>query len=664
MDSNSNFTDLKYRKDIQVFRGLAVFAVVLYHLNEKLFPLGYLGVDAFFVISGFVMTPLIMSINLVQENHMGRRIFSNLIYFYKKRFFRLAPALATTLIFSAIIVFIAGPISDHQAFARQGIATVLLIGNLSAFRYSGDYFFPNPNPLIHTWSLSVEEQIYIVLPLVLILVHYKKKKSIKKTTKLLLTFITLTSFILFIFPEIFQNVYNYFGIASAKEFSFYLPTTRIWQFALGGLGFLFLHHHLMSRIKLSKKINLVFMILCTLILFGSINVDKTIGSILASSISVIVLIFKSLDSLPKLLCTIFEWLGDRSYSIYLVHVPLIYIMDYSPISPFGNVNNYFKFIVFFTLIIFLGSLQFSQIENRFRRSLNTGKASIFMILFLTTIVPIVFFSSIDRIASNDRSSDQNLPVGSKVTPWAWDKNCQFLSNPDSNVNEPCVYGNSKTGKSLLLIGDSHAATISRSVIKLAKNNDMKTFVFTFQGCGFILNDKYLDPDYSAPYLTQSCLDHNKAIVDFVRLKNPTLIILAHRSSSIMVEPNDSASRSKYNGDLFKSLLKLKKIENNIIVVGSVPEYIDQNSWIQKVFGVKRSIYSNIPFDDNVFWNKSALNNFYYLDTIKIFCTHNVCSNKSSKGWLFQDRDHLSELGGDLLIPELDRFVKNILSEEE
>ena len=167
----------KYRQDIQVLRGLAVLAVVVFHANETLFPLGYLGVDIFFVISGFVVTPLILRI--FSEYEGGESRSSNIRLFYRRRFYRLAPALAVTLIFSVVSIFLFAPISIHERFARQGIATLLLAGNLGAYRYSGNYFSPDPNPLVHTWSLSVEEQIYVFLPLLFLLLLYKRK-NIKK----------------------------------------------------------------------------------------------------------------------------------------------------------------------------------------------------------------------------------------------------------------------------------------------------------------------------------------------------------------------------------------------------------------------------------------------------------------------------------------------------
>ena len=132
------FNEIKYRRDIQVLRGLAVMAVVLFHAEENFFPLGYLGVDVFFVISGFVVTPLILRI--FSEQSIGGRL-SNLRYFYLRRFYRLAPALSVTLAISAIAILLLGYPADHQRFARQGIATLLLMGNLGAYIYIPEIIF-------------------------------------------------------------------------------------------------------------------------------------------------------------------------------------------------------------------------------------------------------------------------------------------------------------------------------------------------------------------------------------------------------------------------------------------------------------------------------------------------------------------------------------------
>jgi len=148
---------LRIRKDIQSLRGVAVIAVVAFHLSEKYFPYGYLGVDVFFVISGYVLTD--QFIRIYQGNKI--EIFTRLLIFFRMRFWRLAPALFVVLLVSTILIFLTVTPSNHTSFSLQGIATIFLVGNLGALKLNGDYFRPDPNPLLHTWSLSVEEQIYI-----------------------------------------------------------------------------------------------------------------------------------------------------------------------------------------------------------------------------------------------------------------------------------------------------------------------------------------------------------------------------------------------------------------------------------------------------------------------------------------------------------------------
>ena len=165
----SSLEKKEYRVDIQSLRGLAVIAVVLFHSSESYFPLGYLGVDVFFVISGFVVTPLIVRVFLSQGTEIHQPL-SKLKEFFIGRFYRLAPAMAVTIVVSSVLIFLFAPVSEHSKFAKQGIASLFLLGNFGAFKYSGDYFSPNPNALVHLWSLSVEEQIYLLIPVILFII--------------------------------------------------------------------------------------------------------------------------------------------------------------------------------------------------------------------------------------------------------------------------------------------------------------------------------------------------------------------------------------------------------------------------------------------------------------------------------------------------------------
>jgi peptidoglycan/LPS O-acetylase OafA/YrhL len=652
--------EIKYRRDLQVLRGLAVLAVVLFHANESYFSLGYLGVDAFFVISGFVVTPLILRIFTDPSN--GGRL-ANLRYFYKRRFYRLAPALAVMLIVSAVTIFLLGPITDQQKFSRQGIATLLLAGNVGAYRYSGDYFSPNPNPLVHTWSLSVEEQIYFSLPLVLMVCLHNRRKH-KKIAVVVIGCLAAISFVSFLFPTILQPLYSRVDIELASQFSFYSPIDRFWQFALGGFAFLILETCQNRMMKVPKGIHLLTVIAIVMVLFSPIHLSLKVSSILISLITVIVIVFKSLEILSEFLIEKLKWFGDRSYSIYLVHMPLLYLAQYSPVTRIGDSENRgFQSIIAVIATMVLGALSYSKIESKYRyigKVSHSSPKTIVVSLMLTLLIPVAIFFCVDRI-NQFEIKNSGLPVPNKILPWNWDKECQFYSPQPKINNKPCQYGNYNSGKSILLIGDSHAASASRAIISLGNSNRMDTFVFTFQGCGFVLSKVDFSPSYSYPYLTSDCIKHNQSILNFVERRKPTIIIYAHRSSSIMVSPNNFRSRTQYNEMVRENLQVLMKANAAVIHIGSTPELRPTRTRIEDGLMSKRK-FSEIPFRDNIFWENNKVTD-YYINTLNIFCPKKVCENNSAEGWLFHDTDHLSEIGAKSLIQELNPFINEILTKK-
>lgn len=229
-----------FRSDIQSLRAIAVLAVIAFHISPRLFPSGYLGVDLFFVISGFVITPLIVKIFHIQPDEKLRfkTLISKLGYFYKRRFLRLSPAAGFTFLISIPVLMVLGDFSLIKRLADQTIASILLLGNYGAYKFSGDYFNPGiPNPFIHTWSLSVEEQFYILFPLLVLLASLI---SFTKSTngiriKILLSVVGIISLLLFIDSNILIPLYSKF-FAVPKSFVFYSPITRLWQFSLGGVA--------------------------------------------------------------------------------------------------------------------------------------------------------------------------------------------------------------------------------------------------------------------------------------------------------------------------------------------------------------------------------------------------------------------------------------------
>jgi hypothetical protein len=310
--------------------------------------------------------------------------------------------------------------------------------------------------------------------------------------------------------------------------------------------------------------------------------------------------------------------------------------------------------------ILFGALSYSKIESKFRNKGKTdylGLKTIAASLAVTLFIPLIILVSLERSTAFPLKNS-GIPVPNKILPWNWDKECQFFS-PQPNINnDPCKYGDFNSGKSILLIGDSHAASISRAIISLGDSNEMNTFVFTFAGCGFVLSDKEFNPSYSYPYLTPDCIRHNQSILNFIQKSKPTVVIYANRSSTTSVSPNNLTSRTQYKEMIATNLKVLMKQNIEIIHIGSVPELLPIVTRVQDWKYVK-SRFANIPFEDNSFWKSNRVTD-YYLDTLDIFCPRKVCRTNSSEGWLFQDAHHLSEIGANKLIPKLNPLIKEIL----
>ena len=235
-----------------------------------------------------------------------------------------------------------------------------------------------------------------------------------------------------------------------------------------------------------------------------------------------------------------------------------------------------------------------------------------------------------------------------------------MMRSNTEIGKPCVYGNHKSTKSILLIGDSHAASNSQAVIAIARTQNVKVSVFTRRSCPFIINTKSFNNDYALPSLNPACLEHNKAVLNYVNSLRPDIIILSMRSSSEYIFPNTDLSRILYNKTILSNISNVKDSKSKVILIGAEPEYNSIETWVGKISGAKGS-YSKIPLADSNFWDNVSLDNFYYMNTVELFCPRGECKNKMGSIWLFNDEHHLSKEGAGMLVPELGSVVDKILN---
>jgi peptidoglycan/LPS O-acetylase OafA/YrhL len=641
----------KYRVDIQVLRGLAVLAVVLFHASEHYFQLGYLGVDVFFVISGMVVTPLMYRI-FTEPAVSGKRI-KNLRFFYVQRIFRLGPALAITLVISTFVIFLLANFSEHQRFARQGIATLFLLGNFGANRYSGDYFSPNPNPIVHTWSLSVEEQIYLFLPL-LFGIAFQFRKNPKLKSQIILSVLFASSLASFLIPTLLNSIYYKVGINPQSGFSFYSPIDRLWQFLLGSFAFFMIERRKKSNLEISTAVQVCLMFALFLILFSPLQLNLRAGSILASLITFAILLFNTLKVLPDLVIKKFSWLGDRSYSIYLVHMPLLYIAKHSPITKLPYVEGRtIQTIIAVAASLFLGALMYSKVENRYR--LNYGidvirKPRISVPLVLVFILPLCLFLAMDVGSRQKYWGLDRSPTKPNYAGFA-DPNCER----DSVAGPPCIYDSGESARTVLLIGDSHAGHISQAVVDAARSVGWKSVIWTHSGCLI-----QLEKAQEGNVLTDLCIENNRLMYKWVKLNKPELVIVSQR-----IMANSSQL------ELRRGLSSLKEATKYVLLVENTPEFpdggefmVNRETIIQAPFKLRKSfkvsemsLENKAASDELATWARS--NDILTLNLSSIFCNASNCTRFSDGYWLYRDTDHLSLEGGSLTKPAFEAFLRKL-----
>lgn len=346
-----NHLDTSYKLHIQSLRAFSVLLVFFYHLKIDFFENGYLGVDVFFVISGYVITQSIYSDYL-----KNKRV--DLKNFYLKRLKRILPNLVFILSVTYLFYLIFGP--PEISLWNDYLSSIFGISNFY-YLYSDKGYFYNifDNPFAHSWSLGVEEQFYLIYPF-LIFIFFKVYKN-KKFFELSLIILILISFASsFIFFKKYPDI------------SFYFSPLRFWELGVGCL-FFFIN----SKILKKRYVAIIFLISLFMIIFTNViqnMILKNLLSVLTAGLFIVS--YKKVKFVENFF---FQYLGKISYSFYLWHLPIIFFLN---IYLSNDV-----YIIFFSLILtfFFSIFTFNYIESFFINSkkIYTSKIILPLILILS-----------------------------------------------------------------------------------------------------------------------------------------------------------------------------------------------------------------------------------------------------------------------------------------
>lgn len=605
---------LAKREDVQHLRALCVFAVVIFHLDSSFLPNGYLGVDFFFVISGFVVWPLMNSC----VTAAGDLDWKKLKAFFRRRIFRLLPALGVVLGLFSLATFLLGMLEDHRSIAAQGIAALLVMANVEAYSQSqGSYFHPNPNPLLHTWSLSAEEQVYLLVATALVL----STLLLKRKVKFLMVHVGILSILI-------ASILRIFEIQQSGAL-FYSPLSRVWEFSLGAVA------SLAAKVKVEGRISVraISITLASFMLIMPIEVGL-IGQILGTCSIAIYLSLGGFRITQKPLNQALNWVGDRSYSIYLLHLPVIYICTRT--YTFDQLNNNIRNLLSLTIMMFLSHLVYKAVEVPYRTKgrIPTTTFSSMKLLICFVLAPLLLMGAL-RVGSVNYYWKFAPPVIQGAIE------CVNVGNQGE-----CESGNIQSKEIFVLVGDSHAAAVSQSFAKAAKSQGVKAVFFSGRGCqilGYRRNQEL--------FPSETCRTYTMKIAEYLSSHQVNRVFVMQRSSSIQ----DNMPASEYRASILEGLRSIKFETNNLTVIGPTPEYqvgFGQGSIKDLVKGEgwqKREKLLDSSFQDDFFYQRTLPKyGIEYLKTTNTFCTNLQCQFLDRGGYFYWDNNHLSLRGADRL----------------
>lgn len=395
-----------YRPEIDGLRALSVLLVIFFHLKFSLFKGGFIGVDIFFVISGY----LISSIILKEINHKS----FNLSVFYLRRIRRILPLLLTVIFFSSLLSFFFLLPFELIDFSISTISSIFFISNFYFWQYSG-YFSPNADtlPLLHTWSLSIEEQYYILYPIILL--FFLKKNNYKKLILFIFSILILSSLLFSQFSGNLKTNFpfyekNFLFFNQSAFASFYLPFGRIWELLLGYFLCIFYPKTMQAK-NINKNI---FSFLGILILiFSLFLLDKNsphpgfVTLIPVVGIALFILYCDSSTILYKLFANKFiVFIGLISFSLYLWHLPIFVFLNISKDNIF-----LLDYIIYFISLFLISFVSWRYLEKPMRNQKIISNKNLFLYLsslYLIIIFIFVLITSTNGFINTYSETDKNL----------------------------------------------------------------------------------------------------------------------------------------------------------------------------------------------------------------------------------------------------------------
>ncbi|MFJ2479734.1 acyltransferase family protein [Pseudomonas sp. NPDC087598] len=633
------------RRDIDGLRALAVIPVVLFHFGFSTFSGGFVGVDVFFVISGFLITGI-----LFREISAQRFSF---IDFWARRARRIIPALTVVMVVTLALGWLLLTAKDYSELGRTVRYQSLFISNILFMREDG-YFQPASDlkPLLHTWSLAVEEQYYIFFPLLMaLLVRYVRH------WRWMLFAVLLVSFGL-----------NIHYIEHKPEFTFFSLPTRAWELLCGAMLAVTPAPKQPVRPWLYQIVGLAGL---TAVLFAVFTFDKSTvfpgWAALLPVLGTTALIWSGAQGASwtarLLSLRVLVWVGLLSYSLYLWHWPVYVYANAISIDGIQPVEA----IGWIALALGLAWLSLRYVELPFREKRLLASRNAVLAGAVATIAVLVATGSAIRSADGvpQRLTGKALEYAQSREWRAGQMKCMLVTQ-DKSLDKAClVGGNEDVPATQLIWGDSHTAALLPAIESNARREGRPVWLYSMSACPPILSD---DP-------RQRCKDFNEQTMERVRSLGIKDVVLASNWSlymygredgdkKVLLNPADDTAQAEQRMAvalkarvaalreagvqvwLFKEVpLQRKGIINRLTSLARIGRSAE---------GLGRPLEEHLArqhFISGLFESMSAADpGVHVIDPTPMMCAGGVCSIEVNGHSQYRDEDHLSDAGSARLSP--------------
>ena len=445
---------MRYRKEIDGLRALAILPVILFHAGVSGFSGGYIGVDVFFVISGYLITSIIL-----EEKRQGR--FS-LIAFYERRARRILPALTFLLVFTTIAAYIVLPAHSLKGYSQSLVSVSTFSSNLYFYLTSG-YFAPaaHETPLLHTWSLAVEEQYYILFPVMVVLLWAWGQKWLIFCVALLTTTSLLVAHLL---------------SSRSLDANFYLIFSRAWELLFGSL-LAFRGFHVARWKREVIGILGVLMIAYSIAFFTSHTPFPSLYTLVPvlGTCSVIAFVDSSCFTGRLLSNPLLVSIGLLSYSLYLWHQP---VFAFLRLTSIGKPSNSMLLVAALTIFV-LAAFSWACIERPFRNKSRFSRKTIFQ----CSLASIAVFMSIGLAGFFFKGFGQRFEATIDTRSFGHSpKRTECHQGPSSSrdPDSACTYfGQNVTWAAL---GDSHVVEVAYALARRLEIYDEGLLHLSYSAC--------------------------------------------------------------------------------------------------------------------------------------------------------------------------------------